>query len=396
MIQLLFVDDEPSVLEGLENRLRPWRREWQLRFAGSGDQALQMLDAAPAEVVVSDMRMPGMDGAALLKEVRGRYPETVRIILSGESDRDGVLRSLPVAHQFLSKPCDGERLRSVIHRCSALHDAVFSPQVKAAIAGVGTLPALPRHCLDLCAELDRAQPSVHRVAEIIEDDISMTARLLQVCNSAFFGFPRAVVSAREAVTLLGLEPVRAIVIAGEMFRAMAQLCQPSGFDLERVQSHVTQVAAIAQTLPEDPAVRSTALAAAMLHDLGRIVLALSMPADARRMAALVAAGKLTPIEMEREVFGCTHAEVGAHLLMLWGLPHALVEAVAFHHQPGALLGETFSAAGAVHVADWLAHRASPAAGMVGAPLDRDWLVRIGRLDRLEAWERRHARAPAPP
>lgn len=392
MIDVLFVDDDASVLEGLENRLRPWRKQWSMRFARSGEIALGLLAQRGADVVVSDMRMPGMDGAALLGEVRRRQPEAVRIMLSGQTDRDGLLRTLPVAHQFLSKPCEGERLHAVIERACALRARIAGPAVKAAVTSMGSLPVLPRLYWDLVAEIDRADASPACIAAIIQQDVAMTARLLQVVNSAFFGFARPIHGAREAVTLLGIEPVRALLLSVELFRGMSRLAQPAGLDLQRMQQHALEVSALTDSLMTDPALRATAVAAGMLHDIGEMVLHLASPAE--QQAAIHAAVQrgATPLQAERAVFACTHAEVGAYLLSIWGLPQPLVEAVAFHHAPAQLDPQHFGIAGALHVAEW---RAGHAAGEMpdDDALDRDYLARVGRLWLLCDGEARPGGAP---
>lgn len=383
MINVLFVDDEADVLEGLENGLRPWRHQWQLMFAGSGDEALQAMRERHVDVVVSDMRMPGMDGAALLRTVRERQPETVRIMLSGQADREGVLRALPVAHQFLSKPCDARRLHAIISRCRLLNDALFSDAVKQAIASVSALPALPRLYWELAEELERPNATVRRVAAIIEQDVAMTARLLQVVNSAFFAFARPICSVRDAVTMLGLEPVRALVLSSELFRGMAPRCAGTGLDLERLHAHALRVAAIAETLPDDPETRTIAMAAGMLHDIGLMVM--SLPASRRDAAPLPARSAEPP-----PLSGCSHALIGGHLLALWGLPQPLIEAVACHHRPSLLDDLRMSAAGAVHVADWIAHElAEDHADGHGERLDEAYLRRIDRLHCLPDWLDRH-------
>ncbi|MEO7650489.1 MAG: response regulator, partial [Bryobacteraceae bacterium] len=105
MKQLLFVDDEPKVLEGLKRSLRPMREDWNMSFVTSGAEALQTLEQAPFDVIVSDMRMPVMDGAQLLNEVRQRFPQVVRIVLSGQSDKELIYQSIAATHQYLDKPC---------------------------------------------------------------------------------------------------------------------------------------------------------------------------------------------------------------------------------------------------------------------------------------------------
>lgn len=382
MINVLFVDDEVDVLEGLENRMRPWRSEWNLMFAGSGNEALQAMRQRHVDVVVSDMRMPGMDGAALLRTVREQQPETVRIILSGQADREGVMRSLPVAHQFLSKPCDARRLYAIISRCRLLHDELFAEPVKQAIASVSALPALPRLYWELAEELERPTATTRSVAAIIEHDVAMTARLLQVVNSAFFAFARPICSVRDAVTMLGLEPVRALVLTSELFRGMAPLCVGTGLDLERLHAHAMRVAAIAETLPDDPETRIIAMAAGMLHDIGLMVMSLPPrgPDSASASASALRAAEAQPLQ------GPSHALVGGHLLALWGLPQPLIEAVAYHHRPSLLDDVHLSAAGAVHVADWIAHElAEGHGGATVEVLDKDYLARVDRLHCLPGW-----------
>ena len=125
-IRVIFVDDEPRVLEGLKRMLRPKRNEWQMTFVGSAQAALDALKAEPCEVVVTDMRMPGMNGAELLEVVQREYPDTIRLILSGQAETESVMKALGVSHQFLSKPCDAEILQGTISRAFALRDLAGS------------------------------------------------------------------------------------------------------------------------------------------------------------------------------------------------------------------------------------------------------------------------------
>ena len=103
--RILFVDDEPLVLQGLQRMLRPMRNEWEMAFVESGRRALEEMATLPFQVVVSDMRMPGMNGAQFLSHVQELYPRTVRLILSGHADKDLIMKCVGTAHQFLAKPC---------------------------------------------------------------------------------------------------------------------------------------------------------------------------------------------------------------------------------------------------------------------------------------------------
>lgn len=127
--RILFVDDEPNILSGLKRMLRSMRKEFDLQFAGSGIEALDSMAVHESDIVVSDMRMPGMDGAELLDIIQERYPSAVRIMFTGQADQESVLRTVGVVHQFLTKPCDSDLLRSVLLRAGTLHRFVSDTSI---------------------------------------------------------------------------------------------------------------------------------------------------------------------------------------------------------------------------------------------------------------------------
>ncbi|MBC8317540.1 MAG: response regulator [Desulfobulbaceae bacterium] len=124
--RILFVDDEPNILVGLRRMLRSLRKEIDMEFAESGKEALQVMSKASFDVVVSDMRMPGMDGAELLTEVRRLYPDTIRIILSGYAAAEAIMRTETIVHQFLHKPCEPQNIKDTLLRSCQLHMPTLS------------------------------------------------------------------------------------------------------------------------------------------------------------------------------------------------------------------------------------------------------------------------------
>jgi len=383
MIRILFVDDEPAVLEGLENRLRRMRNQWDIRYALGADEALQKLAAEPADVIVSDMRMPGVDGAQLLEQVRQRYPQTLRFVLSGQTSEEGALRVLPLVHQFLTKPCDATALETAVDRICGLRQQMHQPAVQQALGLLGSLPALPRLYWDLVKEIENADSSAASVAAIIEQDVAMTARLLQLANCAFFAGGRRVRSVRDAVALLGLLPIRSMVLSVQVFRAMGAICAPAGFSLEVIQQYSMRVAQLASSMLRDAEARKNAFSAGMLHDIGRLVIAVSMPESCTALGAQAAATGRPLHEVETEVLGCSHAEIGAQMLSIWGLPIPIVEAVAYHHSPRRSVEQRFSAIGAVHVASAMALVEGGA--QLGAELDQEYLERVGMMATVHGW-----------
>lgn len=390
MVRVLFVDASQPALDALEARLRPLRENWQMRFVVGVDAALAQLEVERADVVITELAGANFDGASLLRQVRDQWPATVRLILSGQTSQSAVMKALPVAHQFLAKPFDLSLLDHVVSRAVLLQTKLYSNGVMAALGSLKSLPAVPRLYQQLCQELDGGNATPKSVGAIIEQDMSMTLRLLQLVNSAFFGLARKITNIREAVTYLGFEPIRNLVASAELFRAMAKICSPVGFSLDEVQQHSQKVGTTAAGLLADRELSRTAYCAGMLHDVGRVVLAVSMPEAFSRATELSKRLGIRLHDAEQQVFACTHAEIGAHLLALWGLPPALIEAVAFHHQP-AVLGDTqLGIAGAIHVADALEHGRleglSPSnPGPALSRIDQDWIEAIGSRGALDGW-----------
>jgi DNA-binding NarL/FixJ family response regulator len=206
MKRVLFVDDDPLILSGLRRMLRDQRQEWEMCFACSGEDALRMLAEIPCDVVVSDMRMPQMDGAELLSRVRSMFPDTVRIVLSGQSDKEAILKCVGPAHQFLSKPCVPERLRETIQRACAVKGVLKSTELRTLVSQIDNLPSIPKVYERLISELRGPDVSIEDVANLIAADVGMTAKILQLVNSSFFGLPQRVTNLSHAVGRCVLPP----------------------------------------------------------------------------------------------------------------------------------------------------------------------------------------------
>jgi HD-like signal output (HDOD) protein len=389
MKTLLFVDDEPKVLQGLQRQLRPMRHDWSMHFVESGDKALDLMRTTPVDVVVSDMRMPGMDGAQLLTEVSKHYPNAVRIILSGHAEREAVLRLVGPAHQYLSKPCDGEELRGAITRAFSLRDLLSNEQLKQLATRVNCLPSLPSLHAQLTEEMRKEDPSMEKIGEIISRDIGMASKVLQLVNSAFFGLPQPINSPAEAATYLGLTTVRALLLVAHVFSQFDER-HANGFSLDALAGHCWRTGHKARRLAKAERQGEKTLEqcflAGLLHDIGRLILVTGMPAEYSHVVETAREQKIPLWQAEQARFGTSHAEVGAYLLGLWRLPNPVIEAVAYHHRPAHCAIKGFAPLTAVHVADALTHeRSDKASDEPGTQLDLAHLEGIGFVDRLDTW-----------
>ncbi|GAB6164503.1 response regulator [Thermostilla marina] len=390
--RILFVDDERKLLDGLRRLLRSHRREWDMRFAESGAEALEMLQEAPTDVVVSDMRMPGMSGAELLETIRQRYPATVRLILSGQCDKTSVLKAAGPAHQFLSKPCDAELLKSTVCGVSNLRDKLKNDAIRSRVSAIVCLPCQPQVIADLRTECGNANTSIDALAEIASRDIGVTAKLVQLVSSSFFGSPQRVSGAAQAARLLGTDVMRPLVLETEALQPLE--ASPKATELLTLFNRVHEaIVAGAMKIGKAEGLSESRLRrlhlAGRLMNVGMLVLATQDIDFYISLLEKAVRYEMALPEVEREVFQATRNEVGAYFLALWGLPRdvitvakhvrtpseaptddpELLEEISILHVVGCVMDESLS-------------------DLIGRPqtLDREFLERRGWTERLEKWQ----------
>ncbi len=386
--RILFVDDDQLLLDGLRRSLRGQRKEWDMTFAANGEEALEALKQSPYDALVTDMRMPGIDGMQLLAIVSREHPEMVRFILSGMSDDDLTMHSVLTAHQYISKPCDNAVLVDALQRAFALREIVTNEKLRTLVAGLGALPTLPAVYTEINQKLSDPNASLRQIGDIIARDPAMTAKTLQLVNSAFFGLGRKVTNPADAATMLGIDTLKTLVLSIGIFSQFRDI-KPfaPGFTLESLWEHSLGVANLARRMAEaeseDRILQEESLLAGLLHRLGIVVLAVNFPDQYREVVETSSRNQTHLVDAEQEQFGVTHSEVGAYLLGLWGFTDAVVEAVAFIHHPERAPTQGISPLILVHTAnamvssDWQENR--------GCSLNLEHLQQLRLADRLEVW-----------
>ncbi|MBV9265744.1 MAG: HDOD domain-containing protein [Acidobacteriaceae bacterium] len=387
MINILFVDDESNLLDALKRATRPLRNEWCTLFANGGAEALRVLEETPCDVIVTDMRMPGIDGLALLEAVSHRYPGMVRIIFSGQCDTSTIVKAAAISHQYLSKPCDIEILRSTVSRAVGMRKLLSSPALVQLMSAFDRIPVLPSVYSQLTLLLNDDRTSIERIGAVIAQDMGLCAKVLQLANSPIFGLRHPISSPEAAVGVLGFDMLKNLALAMHVFQQYETAIK--SFDIESLWQHSFRTSLYAANIarlvaPSDSRLREQAQVAGLLHDIGHLLLACNMPDLFERAIQLASERGIDLFEAERELLGASHAEVGAYVLALWGLPDEITEAILHHHQVRSCESRV---AFAVHIADALEYRH----GSKDLPGDRHQvdvalLEERGLVDEFKSWE----------
>lgn len=391
--KILFVDDDESVLDGLRRTLRPMAQQWQMVFVISSQEALSALNKGSFDIVVSDIKMPKMNGVQLLEHIRAKFPNTIRLALSGYTDQQLISKSVRCAHQFLTKPCDPKLLKEAVSQACALHNRLYSDKVTKVVANLKSLPTMPMTYQRVIELISSPNSSLRQVGKVVATDIGMSAKMLQVVNSAYYGLRHRISDPIHAVVYLGLKTVQALVLTSGIFSKLEQE-KVERFAVTALQDHCTRVGGLAKAICQswrmDKKQLEDAAMAGILHDVGKIILIAKLP-EQLSDAIKISRQRLIPLyEAEQELVGVTHAELGGYLMGLWDLPNVIVEAATFHHTPSQSINTNFSIVTAVHIADALDHELCSGLGDgASVQVDMDYMTKMELLESLEKWRRLH-------
>lgn len=304
-------------------------------FVMSGAAGLEELGRTTYDVVVTDMRMPGMNGAEFLNRVMELYPGTIRLVLSGHADADLILQVEGAAHQFLSKPCDPEILRTVIRSAGEIGGRQRSEEIRRVLGGIAHLPVVPATYQEIMALLAVDSTTVEDLGRVVQRDPGLSGNILKLVNSAYFGLRQRISEPTAAIAFLGVETLKSLALVDGIFQQVRGF--PPGFNTAHLWQHSLELSVASREIARverlGAETESDCFTGGLLHDIGLLLLASGFPGEYREISDRLAEGSLEILEAELQVLGVHHGEVGAHLLGLWGLPAGVLDAVARHHNP---------------------------------------------------------------
>jgi putative nucleotidyltransferase with HDIG domain len=380
--RVLLVTDDAGAQRAFRSAFAPLRGDWDVAVARGGAEGMRRLDGPGYDALVADAQLAGIGCAELLLEARRRHPPTARLVLADVNHPGELVRLVALAHRVLPKPYEPTELLAAIQRSHSLRALLGNSSLASVVGRLASVPALSTLYTRIADELMTPDYSLAAVGELVAQDLGIAARLLQMANSALVGLRKPATTPNQAVKILGADLTRTLVLAADLFsRYNPASLRP--FSIEALWEHSRAVAELAGSIAaservDERVVRESALSG-LLHDIGRLTLASQLAGPYKEVMTLTRLEGLSPADAERRVLGTTHAEVGAYLLGLWGLPDALVEAVAWHHNPSGCPGSAFTPLTAVHAADVIVRAAE------GAHPDAEYLARLGLSDRWATW-----------
>ncbi len=388
--RILFIDDEIDCLDQIKASLARKADQWTLEFSNNPEQALESIKSNPPAIVICDYHMPQMEGTELLKAVEEAESTTQRFIMADGDEKELLNEGIGSTFHFLPKPCPADTLIGEIQRTLALDTWLGNEKIKSIVAKLDEFPSLPPMYLKVINALNSSNASAENVGQAVSGDLAISAKLLQVVNSSYYGIEEKVSDIVQAVSILGLETVKNLVLAIQVFGKLGRTSDQQAL-ADQLWHHSMSVATaakrIAQYEKQDQHSAEEAYTAGLFHDVGKLVLINAVPEEFDKARAKAREENRPLWETENEVIGCNHAEVGAYLLGRWGLPVMIVESAALHHEPINSFGSSFSTLAAVHSANALVWERHPGEEPhPDAKIDEGFLEEIGHINSVDAWK----------
>lgn len=390
MRKVLFVDDNEPLINSFKNYFDRIPKNWAPIYLTDPIKATDLLLFGDIDIIITDIHMPNMDGVKLLDFAKKEHPDVIRIAISGEQDTPDLLENAKNAHRYMQKPVDLNQLRELIERVATLSEIIPNSDTRKIVASLDVIPTTPRVYRELLSELNRDDGSLKRISQLVAEDPGLTAGLLKVVNSAFFNLPNEITSAQQAVTLLGLEIVKGILFSVEMMRTFS-IEDEKVFSINDIVEHCLLVANFAKTILEHEHINKTVIektfVTAILHDIGELIFAYALPDRYQTIIEVSRSFDQTLARLEMQVLGSTHAEAGAYLLGLWGLPDDIVSAIANHHTPAKASGNAAAILATMHAADYICCKLFPEFRLGGEEhIEASFLKRLKIHHKLDEWE----------
>ncbi len=342
--RVLFVDDDSSVLNVIRDTL--FQTEFEIITAQSAHEAIELIEQEHIDLIISDIRMPGMDGIQLLETVKKKWPSIIRVMLCAYNDESTALQSLTngLVTTYFPKPWDTTELKDDIIRLLKIHKTFKNEKMMNLMNRLERLPSLPMLYQYFMNAFHR-EATFEEFADIIKQDVAVATKILHIANSAFYrrlGEPTA--SIEHAIMTMGLNAVKNIVLAVTLSTQKPLTNQQVQHfqDIINHSSIVNKYIQLFYKIKFLKPINSKFNSVGITHDIGKIILLQYFPERFEKIKQHQVQNPYMTFydcELDLGYAGNTHTEIGAFLLNLWNLPQISIEVALFHHIVGADLSK---------------------------------------------------------
>ncbi len=359
---ILFIDQDKNILNSLKRLLR--KKKWKLFFTDNGNEGIAILSKNKINLVVADIRMPEMDGFKLFADLKKQYPNTTRIVLSGYTEQESVTKALTnkVAQEIIFKPWDDKSLIKSIKKALKLGNSK-SVQISEIKKIINSMSGLPSNIVEIVSEFQsNHEIDIDRVSQLIAEEPSISAHLLQWANSSVFGQSSKVVSIDRAAILIGLDMLKGLILSMGVSNSLPTFPDHKHLNQKTLNLHHRNCAIIAKHLItiafNDKQLIEMAFIGGLLHDIGKIVQAVYLRDTFIEIIDFAANSNLTYCQSEKKLHKLNHSKIGHFLAEWWNLPDFLCDVIRFHHAPWKYKNSHTEVIAAVHIANALVERYS--------------------------------------
>ncbi len=332
MRSILLVDDEKKILSSLSRAF--FDTDYDIYTANSGEEALELLETQEVDLIISDMRMPVMDGYELLSQVKEKYPRIIRVIMSGYAEEQTIIQALVrnIGKIYILKPWVNEEVLKYVEQLFITEDMLRSKELLSLINNIDELPTIAESYQKILSLLS-SDVSVKEIADEIGKDFAISSKLLQIVNSAFFGVKTG--SIQQVAVYLGLQNIRHLILSTSILNSMSNF-QMNESEYKMLWDHAFRTNTILSFLYENllhKKLPETSISAGLLHNIGWAIINQLPKNGLNSLAQKAKEENLSIVDLEMEMFQISHQEIGAYLLNWWELPFPIVEAALYHHAP---------------------------------------------------------------
>lgn len=350
MKKILIVDDDINIRSSLSDAFLD--TDYEIITRENGLAALEFLKSATVDLVISDMRMPEIDGYELLSKIKEKYPKVIRIIMVDSAEEASVFKVIlqNTAKFCILKPWNNEKVLEYIGQIFETEEILNSNDLLHLINNIEKLPTIDSSYQKILHMIERDADTGAISAEI-EKDFAISTKLLQLANSAYYGLRTG--SVKHATVYLGLQNLKSLIYSTSILNTFNSASAQDQQKVNDLWSHAILTSKLLHYIYEVFMIKKlpeAAYSAGLLHNIGTLILINNRIEDYTTVINKARIKSLDLLDVEREAFHVTHQEAGGYLASWWKLPFPIVEAALYHHRPldaGVLNKEVIAA---VHLA----------------------------------------------